>query len=239
MQWLWWRRQRLENDVRAFWKFICGDFSGSPGIFFEDISKKVRTLSEYYQSLWTRSKNCWYLKWCVFFCRRDSWPRGAAASCDPLVKHILNKEKLHMIRALHPFVWSLLLPPFSRSLSLATVNCARALHFHEILAGLYCHLRSLFLLLLTNLQLLSDSEAGLGLMHGDGGASNRLGATRIDEDSVRGAETNMLQSACCVWECVRLCVGGGAQEAGWDELRVTFCLTRAHVLSYISLHGDD
>lgn len=41
-------------------------------------------------------------------------------------------------------------------------------------------------------------------MHGDGGARSRLGATRIDEDSVRGAETNMLQSARCV--CVYVCV---------------------------------
>lgn len=39
-------------------------------------------------------------------------------------------------------------------------------------------------------------------MHGDGGAHSRLGATRIDEDSVRGAETNMLQSAPCVSVCV-------------------------------------
>ena len=107
------------------------------------------------------------------------------------------------------------LPPRSP----ATVNCARALHFHEILAGLYCHLRSLFLSLLTNLRLLSDSEAGLDLMHEDGGARRRPGASRIDEDSVRGAETNMLQSARCVCVCVCVCV----QEAGWDKPCVSLC----------------
>lgn len=80
-------------------------------------------------------------------------------------------------------------PPLPLGGSLATVNCARALHFHEILAGLYCHLRSLFLLLLTNLRLLSDRKAALGLMHGDGRVRRRLGATRIDEDSARGAAT--------------------------------------------------
>lgn len=87
-------------------------------------------------------------------------------------------------------------------------------------------------MLLTNLQLLSDSEAGLGLMHGDGGASNRLGATRIDEDSVCGAETNMLQSACCVPECVCLCVGGGV-GGSWV---VSLSVLHMHVCSCTSVY---
>lgn len=56
---------------------------------------------------------------------------------------------------------------------------------------------------MTNLQLLSDSTAGLGLMHGHRGARSRLGATRIDEHSVCGATTNMLKSAHFLCVCLR------------------------------------
>lgn len=147
------------------------------------------------------------------------------------MKKKTKKKKLHMIRALHPFLWQVrplppALPSPTPSLggSLATVNCARALHFYEILAGLYCHLRSLFLFLLTNLRLRSDREAALGLMHGDGGARRRLGATRIDEDSTRGAATNMLQSArLSAHAGVCVCVCGCIQEVRGDYLCVN-CL---------------
>lgn len=127
----------------------------------------------------------------------DPWPLMRHSLLWPSCKSHLGYRKTPHDKS---FASIRLAPPPSPSA--ATVNCARALHFHEILAGLYCHVRSLFLFLLTNLRLLSDSEAGLGVMHGDGGARSRLGATRIDEDRVRGAETNMLQSAPCVSVCV-------------------------------------
>lgn len=66
-------------------------------------------------------------------------------------------------------------------------------------------------------------------MHGDGGARSRLGATRIDEDSVRGAETNMLQSARCV--CVYVCVLVEAYRKPGGTIYVSVYVLHMHVCS--------
>lgn len=78
----------------------------------------------------------------------------------------------------------------------------------------------------------------MGLMHGDGGARRRLGATRIDEDSARGAATNMLQSArlsARVSVCV--CVDAHRKPEGIIFVSIV-CLARARVLVFHHLNQD-